>query len=131
MPEPAPVMIATLPSSAPMLILRLIVAAVDDDGLSGCKATRLARKENRCTRNLMRLADAAQRGAAGEISNVSGFSHSARAKSVFIRPGAMQFTRTPLGPNSSARLRAICMSAAFEMHRHRSPSIPSTHQSTK
>ncbi len=33
---------------------------------------------------------------------VAGFSHSALAKSVRIRPGAMQFTRTLWGPYSSA-----------------------------
>src|ERR1700681_3856836 len=45
----------------------------------------------------------------------SGLSHSALAKSVLIRPGAMQLTRTLCGPYSQARLRASCMSAAFEI----------------
>src|SRR5271156_4199368 len=47
--------------------------------------------------------------------SVSGFSHSARAKSVLIRPGAMQFTRILYWPYSQARLRASCMSAALEI----------------
>src|SRR5262249_18448851 len=46
-------------------------------------------------------------------SSRAGSSHRARAKSVRIRPGAMQFTRTPCGPYSCARLRTSCMSAAF------------------
>ena len=45
----------------------------------------------------------------------SGSSHSARAKSVLTRPGAMQFTRTFFGPHSHARLRASAKSAALEM----------------
>src|SRR3954453_9932457 len=47
--------------------------------------------------------------------SVSGFSHNALAKSVLIRPGAMQFTRMLCLPYSQARLRASCMSAAFEI----------------
>ena len=47
--------------------------------------------------------------------NASGSSQSARAKSVLIRPGAMQLTRTLCGPYSQARLRASCMSAALEI----------------
>src|SRR4051812_43441456 len=50
-----------------------------------------------------------------EAFSVSGLSHNALAKSVLIRPGAMQFTRTLCGPYSQARLRASCMSAALEM----------------
>ena len=46
---------------------------------------------------------------------LSGSSHRARAKSVRTRPGTMQFTRTPRGPHSHARLRASCMSAALLM----------------
>jgi hypothetical protein len=37
-----------------------------------------------------------RRGVPSSACRVSGSSHSARAKSVRIRPGAMQFTRTPL-----------------------------------
>src|SRR5258708_27227470 len=47
--------------------------------------------------------------------SVSGFSHNALAKSVLIRPGAMQFTRMLCLPYSQARLRASCMSAALEI----------------
>ena len=47
--------------------------------------------------------------------SASGFSHSARAKSVFTRPGAMQLTRTFFGPHSTARLRASAKSAALEI----------------
>src|SRR4051812_33938934 len=50
-----------------------------------------------------------------EAFSVSGLSHNALAKSVLIRPGAMQLTRTLCGPYSQARLRASCMSAALEM----------------
>ncbi len=50
-----------------------------------------------------------------EAFRFSGLSHSALAKSVLIRPGAMQFTRTLCLPYSQARLRASCMSAAFEI----------------
>jgi hypothetical protein len=50
----------------------------------------------------------------GRLS-VSGLSHRALAKSVRIRPGAMQLTRTLCGPYSQARLRASCMSAALLM----------------
>ena len=50
-----------------------------------------------------------------ERFSVSGFSQSARAKSVLINPGAMQFARMPCCPYSTARLRASCMSAALEM----------------
>src|ERR1700686_1868472 len=50
-----------------------------------------------------------------EAFRFSGLSHSALAKSVLIRPGAMQLTRTLCGPYSQARLRASCMSAAFEI----------------
>src|SRR6266700_804826 len=50
-----------------------------------------------------------------EAFSVSGLSHSALAKSVLIRPGAMQLTRTLCGPYSQARLRASCMSAALEI----------------
>src|SRR5262245_18310375 len=50
-----------------------------------------------------------------EAFSVSGLSHSALAKSVLIRPGAMQFTRMLCLPYSQARLRASCMSAAFEI----------------
>ena len=45
----------------------------------------------------------------------AGVSHSALAKSVFTRPGAMQLTRILWGDSSWARLRASCMSAALEM----------------
>src|SRR5260370_9466445 len=50
-----------------------------------------------------------------EAFKVSGLSHSAFAKSVLIRPGAMQLTRMLCFPYSQARLRASCMSAAFEI----------------
>src|SRR5947209_7202920 len=50
-----------------------------------------------------------------EAFRVSGLSHSALAKSVLIRPGAMQLTRILCLPYSQARLRASCMSAAFEI----------------
>ena len=50
-----------------------------------------------------------------EALRLSGLSHSALAKSVLMRPGAMQFTRTLCLPYSQARLRASCMSAAFEI----------------
>src|SRR6476619_5232170 len=50
-----------------------------------------------------------------EAFSVSGLSHSALAKSVLIRPGAMQFTRILYLPYSQARLRASCMSAALEI----------------
>ncbi|MOA69738.1 hypothetical protein D3C78_1980920 [compost metagenome] len=49
------------------------------------------------------------------VFSSSGFSHRYLAKSVWTRPGAMQFTRTFDGPYSTARLRASCMSAALEM----------------
>ena len=42
-------------------------------------------------------------------------SHSARAKSVLTRPGAMQLMRMFFGPHSTARLRASAKSAALEM----------------
>src|SRR6185295_11748828 len=42
-------------------------------------------------------------------------SHSALAKSVLIRPGAMALTRTFFGPHSAARLRTRWWSAAFEV----------------
>src|SRR5437899_2562612 len=45
---------------------------------------------------------------------MDGSCQRARAKSVRTRPGAMQLTRTLRGPHSTARLRASCMSAAFE-----------------
>ena len=41
-------------------------------------------------------------------------SKAAEAKSVLIKPGAMQFTRMLSGPHSTARLRASCMSAALD-----------------
>src|ERR1700723_2031024 len=47
--------------------------------------------------------------------SVSGFSQSARAKSVLIRPGAIKFTGVLGLPYSAARLRASCISAAFEI----------------
>src|SRR5262249_49327367 len=50
-----------------------------------------------------------------EAFRFSGLSHSALAKSVLIRPGAMQFTRILCLPYSQARLRASCMSAALEI----------------
>src|ERR1700733_3332803 len=50
-----------------------------------------------------------------EAFSVSGLSHNALAKSVLIRPGAMQLTRILCGPYSQARVRASCMSAAFEI----------------
>src|SRR6185437_2656761 len=40
-------------------------------------------------------------------------SQRARAKSVLMRPGAMQLTRILCGPHSAARPRASCASAAF------------------
>src|SRR4051812_28953278 len=50
-----------------------------------------------------------------EALRFSGLSHNALAKSVLIRPGAMQLTRMLCLPYSQARLRASCMSAAFEI----------------
>src|SRR5947199_8182760 len=47
--------------------------------------------------------------------NRSSSSHSARAKSVFTKPGATQLTRTPFGPHSPARLRHNPKSAALEI----------------
>src|SRR5271166_4081892 len=45
----------------------------------------------------------------------SASASSALAKSVRTTPGATQFTRMPEPPSSTARLRANCMSAAFDM----------------
>src|SRR4051812_29891117 len=45
---------------------------------------------------------------------VSGFSHKALAKSVRMRPGAMQLTRTWCGPNSAARMRASWKAAGVD-----------------
>ena len=58
-----------------------------------------------------------RRSGVPELARASpaGVSHSALAKSVFTRPGAMQLTRMLSGPSSWARLRASCMSAALEM----------------
>src|SRR5690606_34555976 len=55
-----------------------------------------------------------------------GSSHSAFAKSVRIRPGAMQLARMFFGPHSVQRLRASAMSAAFDK-----PYTPSVEEPTR
>ena len=57
-----------------------------------------------------------RRRAAVEVcaERIAGFSHSARAKSVLMRPGAMQFTRIPSTPQLFAHTCVSMMAAAFE-----------------
>ena len=43
----------------------------------------------------------------------SGVSYKLRCRSVRIAPGTMQLTRTPLGPNSRARVRVRPLMAAL------------------
>ncbi|MNT65480.1 hypothetical protein D3C72_2034660 [compost metagenome] len=45
---------------------------------------------------------------------ISGSASSMPAILVSIRPGAMQLTRMPCGPHSTARSRASCMSPALD-----------------
>src|SRR5260221_9323350 len=90
-------------------------AAVNHDSLAGRKRAGLRGQEHRSACDFVGLANAQQWRARGGRLSVSGLSHSALAKSVLIRPGAMQFTRMLCLPYSQARLRASCMSAALEI----------------
>ena len=94
----------------------IVAAAVDDDRLAGHEGRGRRGEEHGGAGDFVRLADPAAAACACVTAfSVSGFSHSALAKSVLIRPGAMQLTRTCRGPNSAARLRASWKSAALEM----------------
>ena len=69
-------------------------AAVNDGLLTVHIGTGFRRQEHGSTSNLVRLANALHRGVRHAAFRLSGFSQRARAKSVLIRPGAMQLTRT-------------------------------------
>ena len=91
-------------------------AAVDHHRLAGHEIAGGRAEEHRSARDFIRDADAQQRRACGESLQVIRIVPQAPwLKSVLIRPGAMQFTRTLCGPYSQARLRASCISAAFEI----------------